>query len=486
MKNFKGTFVLAILATMTSLLLSACAPASNVTSTPSNTTSSAVTPTVTVKPTGTTDSKSSEVFGGVFEENITDLGGYTFVYSTPWANEYQAKADSSDLVKARAAYVAQIEKDYNCKIKFVASPPSVVTELAAALAGGQKYADMIEVSTGNGLGAANANVVDKISNIKGIDLTKPWPAAESAMGTFLGRQYTLGNKFTMDDLVRTCLFFNKTLMKTYKMENIYDLVDKGEWTFAKFRSMCEQIYKETGGKTTGLVGSAANAGMTPELFVLANASSFVDETGTRLAYKGSSEGSLEALNFFNQLYKDKLVFYPRVAERKKQNWKILSEEAMVSFSQERGALFFVNELWLLKSTFSRTMEDDFGIVPLPKGPKAKDYVSVTNEIRYNIFPKNNPDIDKAAAVMTALAARDFELNKDWKEDWSEVLRDDESAKMLEMLSTKPVKSQLAVYGLYKLRDAVGDGICDGSATPQEVMDSNKVPTINALSSLFLK
>ena len=85
-----------------------------------------------------------------------------------------------------------------------------------------------------------------------LNFDQPW------WSDLLLKQATFGDNlyFASGDISRNALemmyvcFVNTVLLEEYQLENPQELVDKNEWTYAKFIEMCQGVYKDTDGDGT--------------------------------------------------------------------------------------------------------------------------------------------------------------------------------------------------------------------------------------------
>ena len=100
----------------------------------------------------------------------------------------------------------------------------------------------------------------------------------------------------------------------------------------------------------------------------------------------------------------------------------------------RKTLFHMSDFWVVSQVFSSGMPDDYGVLPLPKGPDADKNVGVASNARYFSFIKGDPDIEDAAAVLVAIANRNAITGKEWIDRQAvDNLRDDDSIEMLQIM-----------------------------------------------------
>jgi len=103
-----------------------------------------------------------------------------------------------------------------------------------------------------------------------------------------------------------------------------------------------------------------------------------------------------------------------------------------------NALFYSYMFIEAYASFLNEMDEDWGLLPFPKGPHAGNYIcGMDINAKIMGLMANNPDIDKAAFVLNALAKqgmREVELDMDNLADRH--FRDDESLEVINKIRTE--------------------------------------------------
>lgn len=170
----------------------------------------------------------------VFKENVTNLKGKTIKIGTFWPNNYKS-SNSDPVAQANVKAIAAIQKEYNCTIKMVyMDANSFLSDVATTTASGKVYADIYEIQGEMGDLYKNGYFAD-LSKVSSVGLkTNGWSPASIANATYKNTCYGVGlEKYIGYSVV----YFNKALASKYKVGDLYSLVDKGQWTWSKFRSV---------------------------------------------------------------------------------------------------------------------------------------------------------------------------------------------------------------------------------------------------------
>ncbi|MBO5219196.1 MAG: extracellular solute-binding protein, partial [Clostridia bacterium] len=94
-----------------------------------------------------------------------------------------------------------------------------------------------------------------------VDLSMPWWSQMFDEETALdGKSYYANGDVCMSFIRASyCMLFNKSLIEDYKLEDPYELVEKGEWTMDKVLELSEAFATDTNGD--GEYTSADNVGL---------------------------------------------------------------------------------------------------------------------------------------------------------------------------------------------------------------------------------
>lgn len=375
---------------------------------------------------GPSSSVSSEV---VMKEKITNLGGYEFSIASIWGGLiFPEEGASAKGDKLREIYKS-IEKDYNCTIEVISVDPSVIiTDITNAISSGDKYADVFHLSPYYYYPLVASSFLEPINNLKDISVKdKKWFKPNTKIGEFGGKNYTLSwTDEPMGFQLRSCMFFNKEIMTKYNQPNIYDMVKKGTWTWDAFKNICLDIQKQSSGSVKGI--GAMNTASLIAPWIASNNSSGTKEENGKFVFKGAEKNAIDAMQYAQDLIlKDKI-------------WKEPAEGDWLKASPQDFMLgqiaFYTHNYYMSHVYFNSSMTDDYGIIPFPKGPQAKDYVGYFAEAAFYSFASGNPDVQKAATIMNAIATR---TATDWKkQELEKSLRDEESLEMIELMINNPV------------------------------------------------
>ena len=257
------------------------------------------------------------------------------------------------------------------------------------------------------------------------------------------------------------LTFNKTLAGQLGIENLYDAVRNGTWTFEKFEQVSQKAVDSTNGATLGLIPGS----LSPHCYGYANGSAAVTKDADgKYIFTGTNDAFLSGLQFIRD-YRQKGLIRTDVVGN---DWGITESRSFMN----REELFHEGEIWVAKDIFSAYMEDDFGLLPLPKGPDAEKCVGIIYDQFHFSFLEGDPDIENVAKLLVAFASKNAkDLSQLLEEEYAPVLRDDDSLEMLRLMYENPVNSSFDTSFLGSgFTDAIMDSTQRMSKTPKESMD----------------
>jgi len=409
------------------------------------------------------------------KREVVNLENYEFTWATPWEWNNYPEAGGSDYGDKRLELYEKVEKDYNCKItKKETNPDTFFEDINRAVMANEKFADFIEVDLMRYQVLMNTKSLQPLSDIKGFN-----PQEDKFFKNITDTHTSDGKVYSVQHQIQqkpmgVLMFFNKTLIKASGLENPYDLLKNNQWSFDKFASMCKALTKSTSGSTEinqwgfGCVDWHANNFEKPMVF--ANGGSVIKKNASdRWQFALLDPPAQEALTYLNKLESvDKVMIPPPTGTDASANLGAFTE----------GQLgFFVGSTEYIEG-INKNMTDEWGLLPLPKGPSAKDYVQSDTQFRGWVMLITNKDAEKAATVFNAISdpvtgsvSSDEEL---FYEDYlSNMLNDDNDAlDTIKLAMTKAVPdNSWGVGGLSELlTTSLYACLRSSSVTPKSAME----------------
>ncbi|MCL2099210.1 MAG: extracellular solute-binding protein [Oscillospiraceae bacterium] len=326
------------------------------------------------------------------ELEAVDFGGYEFMFlartiiSADWAEwnhrDFFAEEITGDAIND-AVYNRnrKIEEKYNITINEIVEEHGVfASRITRAVAAGDELYDAIGMHINQFAPLAqNGNLVDLFS-IPNIDLKMPWWDQGTVRDLSIANRLFVvqGDLLIMDNDAMEAMIFNKELLRDHNLDDPYEIVKKGEWTFDKLIEMSRGVAADLNGDGSMYIrddlfgyilqGDTANAFYVSggEKIVSKDANDYpVITFGSERGYKitellsemlSDTENSVNLHSHENQ-------------------FPIYDEQ--VKMMEENRALFS----WLRMRIVERLrgMETDFGILPLPKLDSTQpDYITQNN------------------------------------------------------------------------------------------------------------
>lgn len=346
------------------------------------------------------------------DDTVVDMGGYEFTIASHFLVD---NPDPSEITVAEAIFEEvrhQVEEDYNCKITILPIQNTVESVRTKILAG-DKIADVIDVTGIYVVPMARAGYIIPLESVEGLNLSDSrWVQGYTEFSEFNGQHY--GVNFMRPAEARICLVYNRELLKNYGItEDPQDLVTSNTWTYDKFREMCKTVTRDTNGDgqndTIGLF-----AGLREEFgtsMIAANGGSLVTSADGVAKESFNDAKVLTAMNcVYDMINADKTVVW---SSGNSEN--VTDTEAISRFVSGRYG-FYLCETWTINQLLKPVAGDlDYGILPLPMGPDATDYVSPSENAREFCITSTNKDVDKTVTILNALARYTEEYGED--ENW---------------------------------------------------------------------
>ena len=331
-----------------------------------------------------------------------------------------------------------------------------------------------------------ANVPDYMVNLRGsqyLDFDKPWWSKAWNDASDIGTGFYSCVGYYCLDLLRDVevTYFNKTLIDEHQLENPYDLVNSGKWTFDKAIEMGKSVARDVNGDTLFDENDAyamyMNIHSVRGLYAAMGAQMVVRENG-ELKMHGIDDEYVKINDIVYNL-------------RNGNNAVLYRDDSTVDFTTTLAYKPF-NQNNLLFTFFALTAVEamrqtdvDFGIVPVPTLNEG-DPIRVFNYgCSTSCIPVNAPDTERSEILLEALNYQS------WKDTipvyYERVLkgklaRDDESEAMLDLIFENVYFDTGFVYNNQLGRpEAIHEGTTENIVS---YYDSNKATYETMLAELI--
>lgn len=275
----------------------------------------------------------------------------------------------------------------------------------------------------------------------------------------------------------TMWFFNKRIFQENNLGNPYEMVKNGTWTWKTVENIAKKAQKKKADGTVEQWGLSSYMHMDM-------LSAMCASNGTSIASfdeNGKPKLTLNdpaAMKAFETMYDWVVVQKIAKVNDGSQNW----DTALREFTNGNIAMMMGTNK-LLQYIEESAMEDDFGIVPLPKGPDAdKYYTGVSCGQMYFIPKPYEAMADKLLVVINDLY--DFggsTHEKKISEKYISKMRDEESMNNYIDIVTAVDNAQFDAFIMTKIDwdsqpsiHSMLSGILKAERTPGDAMEANKV------------
>ena len=277
------------------------------------------------------------------------------------------------------------------------------------------------------------------------------------------------------------VMFNKAILEGagYEADEIYDMWRNKEWTWEKFREVAQnttdldnEIYGVTVGRNNSLMWGLLPSNNAAILSQIEDS-----ESGQSYwAFSGDSNNALEAWDFFIQLGKDNSLLLNHNAEEA-TTFRAGSIAMMVTYVNRADVLTNYRQY------------PEFGIVPVPIGPQADDYVSSCNWFTPLCVFKGTANPAGAVQVLSEYAAPRYAKSSEEAQAQFEagaigIVCDDESIEVLRTIPNISITEPYIIFwntptfstgseeiALCNLYWNYYTGFIDGSQTPSTLFES---------------
>ena len=197
------------------------------------------------------------------------------------------------------------------------------------------------------------------------------------------------------------ILFNKNMLSSLNLENPYELVDSGKWTFDVCAEMAKAAVQDANGDgqmtKDDIWGFAGRSNSLLPNFIAGARQRMVeiDSDGIPRLTAGSNERIFEVFDRVMTLFRDDGVWYTKTGTENNYYVKC-------PFFENDQALFADRSFYSL--TQLREMESDFGMVPFPKFDEVQEQYGAMVEAggRATIVPVTIKDPEVVGAVLEAL------------------------------------------------------------------------------------
>ncbi len=280
------------------------------------------------------------------------------------------------------------------------------------------------------------NYSTEIKSIPYINYDKPWWNTYSITQTSINKKnyFIIGSINLLSYESTGVMFFNKKLITEYNFNNPYILVRDGKWTFDTMKQICAEIGSDLNGDSIyneeDMYGLAINSYGALTFTYGANSNFAPKNTDDLPEYKMTEN----FITFFQNVV-NTVTDYTSVLYGEKYGDKRITV-MMEAFQEDR--LLFFNEM-LNRTSLLRSMETDFGILPMPKSDENQEgYSSFVHQGNSTtiVVPIIGQDIDRTGRVLEDMTYYSYIYVRPAYIETAikgKYLRDEDSAEMVDII-----------------------------------------------------
>lgn len=275
----------------------------------------------------------------------------------------------------------------------------------------------------------------QIKDLPYVDITEPWwnPELTEAL-SLCGKQYFAAGTFNISSYDYThVLLFNKDMAEKYQLDDLYETVRSGKWTYDSFAENARTVVSDLNGDSVmdeedqyGYTSLAKQ--VMPALWISAGCTSVKKDNDGKLFFSAPTDQKFIDVyqRIFTITWDDNIWHQVPVA--------VDGEEEKELFST--GHSLFTNASCYQISTM-RDSSVDFGVLPYPKYDEAQEkYYSRIEGCELFGVPLTNSNIEMTSVVLEAMAYESLKSVVPAYYDITlkvKLTRDDESADMLDIV-----------------------------------------------------
>ena len=303
-----------------------------------------------------------------------DFGGATIYVYDYWTASDERKAEPNEEEQAQYDYRDWLMETYNCTIRQIqkgdwTTNVQELTNFCTAPDGTLCLyilpPDFVGTPMANDLFAAWETDLINFEDDKWNDSTINFMTkADKVYGVATGNSEP-----------RQCLFFNKRVLEDAGIdwETIYDMQLEGTWTWEVFEGMLAQINKDT--DNDGVLDIYGMTGNNSDLYMMGVASNggefFRFNDAGELEIAVNSDAALEGLAWAKDIWAK--YGYQQPADG---SWDYFKDSWKQGFC---GFYMYQTYGGFNDNSEMADMEDEWGCVAFPKGPKGETYVSIVSD-----------------------------------------------------------------------------------------------------------
>ena len=383
----------------------------------------------------------------------------------------------NDAIYSRNLLIAET---FNLSFEAVHADDSVETAMNKTIKAGLDEYDAVAprlmkaaVFAANGYGI---NVFDTA-----LTLDAPWWDQNIVNDTSIGgcAYFISGDIFIKHYDGIALLMFNKKMLGDLGLESPYKLVGENNWTMDTFNNLVKNVYMDI--DQDGKHNRYDRYGFVTQLDYM---TSFINASGEKLVSKdaddmpvftGNSEKISNILDKMNEIYLEDTYCMHRDAYGKENEAGALVQFWV--FPHGRGLFYWAFPRYM--DLGLRDMDDDFGILPIPKwdSNQSRYYATVNNWHSYTyMLPVTVENVERNSVILDAMAYHGRKIIRPAYYDvclQRKYTRDEESSAMLDIIFSSTVYDICTVYDIGGYTGALQDALQNNKINIASAYEKNQ-------------
>ncbi len=348
--------------------------------------------------------------------------------------------------------------------------------LAKAVNAGEDLYDISYTRTDLSASNVTKNLYANILDLPSVDLDAPWWDPEFNEGMLLRNKYLYqaSSSFNVSTFIRSvAVIFNKEILHNNGLEEPYDMVRDGEWTYDVMKTYAETAKTLNGDEKFTEDGSCIYGTSTFSgwLSVAAtSAGSLVQVNGDGDPYfAGASESFVNALDTLTTVFSG-------------DGMTLDNGNTYVEHYIENRALFMVSAIGNVASL--RDMEAEYGILPTPKYTLNEEYSAPMGSAFIMGIPVTNTHLEETGTALDCLSRYSYEnfLPVFFDSLCYKSMRDEDSLDMLNIINTYRKADLGRIFGWTQVfLDQVGSQLVKGNLNIMSDIESKRTSIENSIT-----
>ena len=387
-----------------------------------------------------------DIFAGI-EKN--EYGGKVFniLARTDMFDQFFSEGETGDIINDSVFKRNRLVEDtFDVKINVINMGDWNESAIKKSVMAGDGAYDLVDGYAAFVGSLISAGLYQNLLEIPHLRLTEPWWSQHAVDElTVNGKLFIVPGDISLNlwETIMT-VFFSKGLLQSLDLENPYDLVKNGEWTFDKMLEMCKGVSLDLNGDGEMYVEDRYGSLIYDDLSFVNFHNAFnipttlKDASGIPYFNLDSPEVFDLAEKMYNLASSTDGIIYGNKADGFKSLYTTgypIVETSLNMFANDQ-ILFYLTILGDAEKL--RSMETDFGILPYPKKTAEQTQYKTSSRDQHTMFgiPVDVKDTDFAGLVTEALCVASNKIVIPTYYDVAlknKYTRDDESGEMLDLI-----------------------------------------------------